>query len=103
MKIEIFVVRSDKENSIRLEFAKQDLIAEFEGLTIFPNLKGYWLKREKDKCPEICAENVETWLIYTRNLNIGQAKYLFRQIGVIKQATRQSVQLFSLNDYPIEI
>lgn len=104
MRIEIFVVRSEKENKDRLGIAKGALIRLFGGLTVIPKCQGYWLNENK----EIEADSVEIWLIYADFPEADtKANAIFKQtkmnaflsiLELIKDATRQKSQAYALND-----
>jgi len=106
VKVEIFVVRSEKEDKWLLEMAKELLIEAFGGLTIIPNCKGFWLEDTqpnqtiKTKKPKICEDSVEIWLIYTDSPK-HYAEYNAKRLSaMIKEATVQKSQLYVINDKP---
>lgn len=96
MRIEIFVVRSAKEDSKRLELAKEALIELYDGLTIIPNCCGYW----KNKKGLIETDNVEIWLICFARGNKGQKKARNRILHEIRVATHQKTQFWIVNNKP---
>jgi len=104
LRIEIFVVRSEKENKDNLGIAKGALIRLFGGLTIIPNCVGYWLNENK----EIEADSVEIWLIYADFPEADtESNAIFKRttmntfltiLELIKEATRQKSQAYALNN-----
>ena len=96
MKIEIFVVRSDNEDLKRIEFAKKHLVELFGGLTVIPNCSGVWI----NEIDEAITDKVEIWQIYTRSFNPSEEKGLKWYMLYIRDATKQTKQLYALNEIP---
>jgi len=93
VRIQIFVVKTEKPNAQVLEHLRKTLVKMFKGLSIIPSVRGYWVndkgKEEKDK--------VEIWEIYTKNIGYNHEEFtdIMKQI---KTVTKQSVQAVGINN-----
>jgi hypothetical protein len=93
MRIQIFVVKTEKPNVQVLEQLRKSLVKMFHGLSIIPDVKGYWVndkgKEDKDK--------VEIWEIYTDTSGFNNEEFM-DIMKEIKTVTKQSVQAVGINN-----
>lgn len=93
MRIQIFVVKTEKPNAQAMEYLRKSLVERFHGLTIIPKATGYWVNdkgmEEKDK--------VEIWEIFTDEQGYNQEMFIDIMV-LIKAVTNQSVQAVGINN-----
>lgn len=93
MRIQIFVVKSEKPNATILEQLRKSLVKMFYGLTVVPDATGYWIN-DKGK---IVKDAVELWEIVTTATGYNHEEFT-DIIGQIKAVTKQSVQAVEINN-----
>jgi len=98
MKLEIFTVTTKLReiDKTRLEIVQTDLTRLFSGLTIIPKCLGFWLNDTEHR---IEKDNIEIWLIYTKDLTfkIRKEKFL-KLLTEIKDITQQKEQAYSIDN-----
>ena len=100
MEIKLYVCKdsilNDKGAINQLETYKNQLIAQYQGLTVQEGLKGYYVGKNRT----IMFDIVETWTILGENLDHTLAKQISKQI---KSLTNQESQLITFNHsvYPL--
>lgn len=88
----------NKNALLLLEALKLELINLFQGLTIIPNIQGYWIDSNNNS---VCVDHNEIWQILTdKDLRQIENKYIanhaLRIIEAIKITTKQKSQLYTV-------
>jgi len=105
MQIKIYVVKTeiDKDISlnVNLPFLKIELLNEFGGLTIIKDCVGLWVDSSTVSTKGfkyICKDKVDIWEIYT-DRSVKSILETLKPIALkIKLETKQTCQLFVINN-----
>jgi hypothetical protein len=96
MRIEVYVVRTELKTlkqRAEIQKVKENLITEYGGLTEIQGTKGYWLDSEG----KLYTDKTDIWVILTKDTNDNLA-IIEDYAKKVKVITRQSAQLFTINN-----